>query len=159
VFDQQTFGQDRLVTHSLGEYLAGTTRSNGKHSWRKPAHSIATRYRPRFNRIGRLLSGLTSEQKKDKLSRISYKNYLLNVAKIHPKMILYQPGRMGYGVGIDAVWCLDCWALQQPGFKGLRLDLAPSANGYTPMGFASQRPYEFHYRTATPPSRECWFAG
>src|ERR1041384_3241302 len=92
---------------------------------------------------------LTSDQKKDKLSRISYKNYLLNVVKIPLGAIPYYQTRTHglFGVGIDAVSALDCWVLQQPGFKGLGLEPGPHPRmGYTPMGFASPKePYEFHY--------------
>ena len=150
-FDQQTFGQDRLVTHSLGEYLAGDDPEQWKAFLEKTPLPLEVQ-----RDIARVSTesvdyfpGLTSEQKKDRLSRISYKNYLLNVAKIHPKAIpFYQTRTHGlYGVGIDAVGALDCWALQQPGFKGLRLDPGPHPRmGYTPKGFASPKePYEFHY--------------
>jgi len=93
--------------------------------------------------------GLTSEQKKDKLSRMSYKKYLLDVVKVHPETIpFYQTRTHGlFGVGIDAVSALDCWVLFSPGFKGLQLEPGPYRRmGYTPMGFAAPKDaYEFHY--------------
>src|SRR5262249_52608448 len=95
------------------------------------------------------LPGLSSDQKKDKLSRISYKNLLLQMAKADPGVIpYYQTGTHGlFGVGIDAVPALDCWVLGQPGFKGLELAPGPHPRmGYTPKGFASPKePYEFHF--------------
>ena len=93
--------------------------------------------------------GLTSEQKKDKLSRMSYKKFLLDVVKVDPRVIpIYQTRTHPlFGVGIDAVAALDCWALQMPGFKGLKLEPGPYRRmGYTPMGYASPREgYEFHF--------------
>src|SRR6266853_390823 len=92
---------------------------------------------------------LSSVQKKDRLSRISYKNFLLNVVKLNPHATPYYQTRTHglFGVGIDGVSALDCWALMQPGFKGLKLEPGPySRMGYTPMGFASPKePYEFHF--------------
>ena len=56
------------------------------------------------------MPGLTSDQKKDKLSRISYKDFLLNYVKVTPEVIpFYQQRTHGlYGVGIDAVGALEC---------------------------------------------------
>src|SRR5262249_6820946 len=95
------------------------------------------------------LPGLTSDQKKDKLTRISYKKFLLDFVKLNAAAIPYYQTRTHslFGVGIDAVNALDCWALSQPGFKGLNLERGPHPRmGYTPKGFATPKPaYEFHY--------------
>jgi len=92
---------------------------------------------------------LGSEEKKDKLSRLSYKDYLLQVVKVDPGVLPYYQTRTHglFGVGIDAVPALDCWVLQQPGFRGLKLSPGPHRRmGYTPKGFASPKePYEFHF--------------
>jgi spermidine dehydrogenase len=94
-FDQQTFGQDRLVTHSLGEYLAGDDPEQWKAFLDKTPLPLEVQ-----RDIARVSTesvdyfpGLTSEQKKDRLSRIGEKNYLLNVAKIHPKAIPFYQTR------------------------------------------------------------------
>jgi spermidine dehydrogenase len=150
-FDKQTFGMDRLVTPPPGGPLGGGSVGEWKAFLQK------TPLTPEVQRdILRVetdsvdyFPGLTSDQKKDKLSRISYKNYLLNIVKVHPAAIPYYQTRTHglFGVGIDAVPALDCWVLFQPGFKGLRLEPGPHARmGYTPLGFASPKePYEFHF--------------
>ena len=150
-FDKQTFGADRLVTHAPGGWMGG----GGPQEWKAflgktPLSMEAQRDILRVEtEAADYLPGLTSRQKKDKLSRISYKNYLLNVLKVHPDVIpFYQTRTHGlFGVGIDAVPALDCWVLFQPGFKGLQLEPGPHPRmGYTPMGFASSKePYEFHF--------------
>jgi spermidine dehydrogenase len=95
------------------------------------------------------MPGKSSDQKKDALSRISYKDYLLNVAKLDPGVIpFYQHRTDGlWGCGIDAVSALDCWGSGLPGFQGLKL--APGGiprMGYTPRGYASTGgSYEFHF--------------
>ena len=150
-FDKQTFGADRLVTHAPGGGMGG----GGPQEWKAflGKTPLSVEVQRDILRVeteaADYLPGLTSSQKKDKLSRISYKNYLLNVVKMHPDVIpFYQTRTHGlFGVGIDAVPALDCWVLFQPGFKGLQLEPGPhSRMGYTPMGFASSKePYEFHF--------------
>src|SRR5258707_3820053 len=150
-FDKQTFGADRLVTNAPSGWMG----RGGSEEWKEFLEKAP--FDPDIRRdILRLqteavdyLPGLTSEQKKEQLSRMSYKSFLLNVAKAHPGVIpFYQTRTHGlFGVGIEAVPALDCWVLQQPGFRGLQLEPGPYRRmGYTPMGFASPKePYEFHF--------------
>jgi spermidine dehydrogenase len=150
-FDQPTFGADRLVTEaprgfggpegtqSLKEFLLKCPLSEEVRNDILRLETEAVDYFPE----------LSSAQKKDRLSRISYKNFLLNVVKINPRTIPYYQTRTHglFGVGIDGVSALDCWGLLQPGFQGLKLAPGPHPRmGYTPMGFASPKePYEFHF--------------
>ena len=151
-FDKQTFGADRLVAPAPGGRRGG---GGGPEEWegflkktplspeaRQDVHRLETEAADYF-------PGLTSDQKKDKLSRVSYKDFLLKVVKLHKDAIpFYQTRTHGlFGVGIDAVPALDCWVLQQPGFRGLNLEPGPHPRmGYTPRGFAAPKePYEFHY--------------
>jgi spermidine dehydrogenase len=95
------------------------------------------------------MPGLSNDAKKDRLSRISYKDFLLNYVKVHPEVIpFYQSRTHGlYGIGIDAVGALECWGYQYPGFEGMNLD--PAATGrmsYTAKGDATPKPsYNFHF--------------
>src|SRR6266478_3731369 len=150
-FDKQTFGADRLVTNLPGSRSGGGTAEEWHTFLNKTPLSAEVR-----QDILRLetdlvdyFPGLTSEQKKDKLSRISYKKYLRDVVMVRPEAIaFYQTRTHGlFGVGIDAVSALDCWVLFSPGFKGLQLEPGPYRRmGYTPMGFAAPKEaYEFHY--------------
>jgi spermidine dehydrogenase len=150
-FDKQTFGADRLVDKFPGGWVANSESNDWKAFL--STSPLSDEVKQDILRLETesvdYFQGLTSDQKKDKLSRISYKNYLLNVVKIHPAAIpFYQTRTHGlFGVGIDAVPALDCWALLQPGFRGLKLEPGPYRRmGYTPMGFASTKePYEFHF--------------
>ena len=69
------------------------------------------------------LSGLSSEEKKARLSRMSHRDFLLNVAEADPGLIPFYQTRThrGWGVGIDAVSALDVWPFGFPGFQGLNL--------------------------------------
>ena len=147
-FDKETFGEDRLATGAPSPYdgLGG--------SWpdflaKAPLKAAA---RADILRIetGRVdyLPGLTSAEKKDRLSRISYRAYLLDVAKVEPIVAaLYQSHTQGeWGVGIDAVSALDCWGFGMPGFAGLKLDSHPAPRmSLTPAGYLQGGSYVFHF--------------
>jgi spermidine dehydrogenase len=135
-FDQETFGVDRLV---IGDLKNAPLPEQAR------------------NDIARLetadidyLPGLTQAEKKDRLSRISYKDFLLHLVKVSPEAIpVYQtrPHDL-FGVGIDAVSALDCWAMRYPGFQGMQLDRKPSARvDFTPGGDLAEnaQPYYFHF--------------
>jgi len=149
-FDKETFGTDKLVVGGPGRRSkAGSEEWKGFLARTPLAPSVqrdivllqdpATDYMP----------GLSSEEKKERLSRISYKGYLLKIVKVDPGVIpFFQTNTHGlYGVGIDAVSALDCWVLQFPGFQGLHLK--PGAHprmGFTARGYATPKPdYEFHF--------------
>jgi spermidine dehydrogenase len=154
-FDKETFGADRLVVGS-----PGTGRGRGRGG--APAITwegflAKTPLSPDVQRdIARLetakvdyMPGLSNDEKKDKLSRISYKDFLLDFVKVDPGVIpFYQPRTHGlYGIGIDAVGALECWGYHYPGFDGLNLD--PKATGrmsFTARGDATPKPpYNFHF--------------
>jgi spermidine dehydrogenase len=148
-FDKETFGADRLV---IGP--GRRSKASGE-EWKN--FLARTPLTPNVQRdIGRLqepaidyMPGLSSDEKKERLSRISYKDFLLKIAKVDPGVVLFfQAGTQGlYGVGIDAVSALDCWVLEFPGFQGLHLE--PGAHprmGFTARGYATPKPdYEFHF--------------
>jgi spermidine dehydrogenase len=130
-FDRETFGVDRLVRGRRGA-----------------AHAVAhyplsARARADILRIegGQIdfMPGLTSEQKKDRLSRMSYADFLLKVVQADPEAVkVYQQMTHGWwGVGIDAISALDCWGNDYSGFKGMHLKPGSIARmGFTPSGFA-----------------------
>jgi spermidine dehydrogenase len=149
-FDKETFGTDKFVLGGPGRrsrtdggdvksFLVQTPLSANVQADIARLHESSVDYLP----------GLSSDEKKDRLSRISYKDFLLKVAKVDPGAIpFYQANTHGlYGVGIDAVPALDCWVLQFPGFQGLNLQPGPHPRmGFTPRGYASPKPdYEFHF--------------
>lgn len=132
-FDREHFGADALV---------GGIEDGG---WARALASapIAPAVRDDIARIedGAIdyMPGLSSAEKKDRLSRISYADYLTKIARIDAKTLpFYQPRSHGWwGVGIDAVSALDCWAMNFSGFKGLKLEPGGVARmGYTPRGYA-----------------------
>jgi len=131
-FDRETFGADRLVVGTGSELTAGTL-----------AHApLSARARADLVRIEKgsvdYLPGLSSDDKKLRLSKISYRDFLRDLAHVDPQVIAYYQPRTHdeWAVGIDAVSALDCWAFGLPGFRGLGLQGGSIARmGYTPSGY------------------------
>jgi spermidine dehydrogenase len=131
-FDQETFGADRLVV-SPSPRRRKQAAHQADHTWQEFAAQapLTDKAKADLRRLyvldQDLMPGLTSDQKKAKLARLSYADYLLNLVKVDPKVVaLLQAYPQGlYGVGIDAVSAQDAWGLGLPGFNGLKL--APGA--------------------------------
>jgi spermidine dehydrogenase len=156
-FDKETFGEDRLVVGTPGgrwEAEEGEGQRANRGRW---ADFLAkTPLSPEVQRdIARIqeaqvdyMPGLASAEKKAQLSKISYRDFLLNVVKADPGVIpFYQRRTEGeWGVGIDAEPALDCWALGLPGFQGMKLKPGPAPNmSYSAAGYASGGSYRFHF--------------
>jgi spermidine dehydrogenase len=88
------------------------------------------------------LPGLTPEEKRDRLATVSYKDFLLQIAKVHPDVVkIYQtlPHDL-YCVGIDAVSATDCRQIGYPGFKGMTI-----ASRRHHRQEEDEEPYIFHF--------------
>jgi spermidine dehydrogenase len=139
-FDRETFGEDRLVKGKISS-PGFPEKAPLSESARRDVRRLETEpidYLP----------GLSSAEKKARLSRTSYRDYLLDLVRVNPSVIaLYQSRTHGeWGVGIDAVSALDVWPFGLPGFQGLKL--APGAAprmGYTPAGYADGGSDTFHF--------------
>jgi spermidine dehydrogenase len=138
-FDKETFGSDVLVpgfgAHYLGlEYppaiLAKIPISDDARHDLARLQTTSVDY----------LAGVAPEEKKRKLIKTSYKDYLLQYVKVHPDVIkVFQSAPHGlYGVGIDAVSAWDCLQMDYPGFKGIEI----KSSGDSPE---QAEPYIFHF--------------
>jgi spermidine dehydrogenase len=150
-FDKETFGADRLVVGVPGGRGAGGDRAAWERFAAKtplPPEAKGDMVRLQTEIVD-YLPGLSSDEKKNRLAKISYKDFLLDVVKVHSALIpFYQTRTHGlYGIGIDAVGALECWAYQYPGFEGMNLD--PRATGrmsFTARGEATPKDdYNFHF--------------
>ncbi len=120
-FDQETFGADRLVV-SLRPGM-------GEKMWQEFAAQapMTDKAKADLKRLYALdedlMPGLSSEQKKAKLARMSYADYLTKLVKVDPQVVtMLDPEQKSlYGVGIDAISAQDAWGLDMPGFDGLKL--------------------------------------
>ncbi|HWY42576.1 MAG TPA: NAD(P)-binding protein [Candidatus Sulfotelmatobacter sp.] len=153
-FDQQTFGVDRLVTGAPSEWMESENANAKSTQWseflkKSPLSDLVRQDILRIETDATdYLPGLTSAEKKDRLSRISYKDFLLKIARVDPGVIAFFQTRTNgeWGVGIDAEPALDCWALGLPGFQGMNLDpgAAPRMS-YSAAGYSTGGSPRFHF--------------
>lgn len=136
-FDKETFGEDRLITGMnvtpWPEFLVKAPLSD------VAKQDIARVYAEKVD----YLAGLSKEEKRAKLAKISYAEYLTRFCKVHPEALpFFQtfPHDL-YGVGIDAVPALGCFesgddygSFTYPGFDGLGIG-----------EHEKEEPYIFHF--------------
>src|ERR1700735_4255541 len=141
-FDRETFGADKLVMARKGaawrDILAGAPLSDKACEDIVRIEEGKTDYFP----------GLSSAEKKARLARMSYRDFLRDVIKADPTALaVYQARSHGeWGVGADAVSALDVWAFDFPGFQGLHLERGSAPHmGYTAAGYADGGSYTFHF--------------
>jgi len=130
-FDKETFGVDRMVT-SPSPLVGGETDANAvgdDAAWKAflAEVPISDQGKKDFVRLAEektdFFSSLSVEDKKARLARMSYANYLKEVVGVHEDVLkIYQAGPHPlFGLGIDAVAAQDAWGLGFPGFDGLKL--------------------------------------
>ncbi len=135
-FDKETFGADKLVVNPSPRVGGSESEDEAIESSQllkqflaeAPLAEQAKRDLQRLYQEPKdYFPGLTSDQKKAKLARVSYANYLRDIAGMHEdiiKMFQALPHPL-FGIGIDAVSAQDAWGLGFPGLDGLKLDPAP----------------------------------
>ena len=150
--NKETFGSDKLLVGEPGGRWS--SKEEKGRSWsdflaEAPLSEAARRdiVRIEESKVDYMTS-LSSAEKKARLAKISYRDFLLNVVKADPGVIpFYQTRTHGeWGVGIDAEPALDCWALGLPGFQGMHLDPGAAPNmSYSAAGYANGGSYRYHF--------------
>jgi spermidine dehydrogenase len=130
-FDRETFGVDRLL-HAPGGIVEQGAMSSGTIPAAALAAFLADAPLSESARrdVARLalasadyLPGFDDGEKKARLARMSYADFLVKTAGCDAAVLpLFQarPHSL-YGVGIDAVSALDAWGIGLPGFTGMKL--------------------------------------
>jgi spermidine dehydrogenase len=155
-FDKETFGSDKLVVNAAraGGDETGSNDSSGQtelQTFLKEA-PLSVKAKQDFERLlsekKDYLPGLSSDEKKARLARISYAKYLTEICGASDEIVkLFQAQPHGvFGVGIDAVSAQDAWGLGYKGFSGLNLDPAPG-NGMNRDAIPNEEAekYFFHF--------------
>jgi spermidine dehydrogenase len=155
-FDKQTFGSDKLVINpaplGAGE-SADSSRSSADTRKAFVAEAPMSQkakqdFQELFTNPKDYLPGLTSDEKKDRLARISYAKFLTDLAHVDEQIVkLYQAAPHGlFGVGIDAVSAQDAWGLGLPGFSAMKLEPGPG-NGMNRDAIPNEEAekYFFHF--------------
>jgi spermidine dehydrogenase len=131
-FDRETFGADKLAVGlgrlPLKEFLAQAPLSASARDAIVQIQEGKVDYLPSLN----------SDEKKQRLSRMSYEAFLRDVVHVEPAVLhFYHARTMGeWGVGTDAVSALDCWGFGLPGFQGMNLAKGSIRRmGFTPAGY------------------------
>ena len=141
-FDKETFGADKLV--------AGTSRNPTKEFLAQsplPAKVQAQILRL-VNEKRDVMPGLSSAEKKARLARMSYTDFVTQTWGLDPAVVgIYQTRTYGlFGFGVDAVPAQDAWALGLPGFQGMNLEPGngPGQN-YDSIRHPDAEEYYFHF--------------
>jgi len=134
-FDKETFGSDVLTVNPLpigGSENEGDKEPTSEDVWKRfldeaPLSPGAKRDLRTLRRGVDYYPGLTSNEKKARLARISYATYLTEIAHVDPQIVkLYQNAPQAlFGLGIDAVSAQDAWGFGFLGFRGLNLEPGP----------------------------------
>ena len=137
-FAKEVFGEDRLVKGQGGGEGSG---SRGWAKWlaQTPLSPDVQRDIARLHDDGAnpdYMPGLSDVDKKERLARISYRDFLLDLAKVHPDVIPFFNDRPNgsFCVGIDAYPALYGWVQGYPGFQGMNLEPLPRVGPLTHIG-------------------------
>src|SRR5580693_4144864 len=145
-FDKETFGTDKLVDDPCpfpgGETYDLAVAAPDAWTHFMSEAPIAEQARKDVSRLCRekkdYLPGLSAEQKKARLARISYAQFLTEQVGVHSDVIrLYQTiSQTLFGVGIEAVAASDAADTGYPGFSGMGVEAEALSN---------ERKYFFHF--------------
>jgi len=134
-FDKETFGADKLLVNPKHfgfdeSGLNDPAKESDMQAFFKEA-PFSEKARQDFERLLNekkdYFPGLSSDEKKARLARISYAKYLTEMVGVGDEVVRFfqaMPHPL-FGVGIDAVAAQDAWGLEFPGFAGLKLDPTP----------------------------------
>lgn len=133
-FDKETFGKDVLVVEPRPDWYSDPApKQTAGQRWKiffnaapiadAAKHDLRRLYEEKKD----YLPGLTSDEKKARMARVSYASFLAGAMGAHPDVVKYFQARPYslFGLGIDAVSAQDAWGLGFPGFDGMNLDPKP----------------------------------
>jgi len=132
-FDKETFGVDRLVA-GMGvlpwkEFMAKTPMSSDAKRDIERLYTEKVDYYP----------GLSRDEKRAKLAKVSYADYLTKICKASPDVLYFFHTYTNdmFGVGIDAVSAFTCYitgdeygSISFPGFQGMDLEHSDREDPY-----------------------------
>lgn len=140
-FGAEVWGEDRLVIRT--ENTADWVNQSPMNDQAK-LDLIAL-----FDAPGDYLPDMTPDERLDKLSQITYKEFLLDYVKADSQLVtFFQSSTAGYfGAGIDAVTALDARGNWNPGFDGMDLGdrVHPAHSPSGRLAFTDPDYYIYHF--------------
>jgi len=128
-FDRETWGADCLVVRPAADRAGIRGAFSPEFLVKTPLSAQAQKDMLRLydQQQPDYLRGTSSAEKKLHLARMSYQDYLLNVAKVDPQVLWFYRhfGEDVFCVGADATPALFAWQMGAPGFSGLLLEPTP----------------------------------
>jgi spermidine dehydrogenase len=134
-FDKETWGKDQLIVRAPSGPTAGGVqggRGFGLSADLIAKMPVSDQTRQDLVRLYSkdqpdYLPGLSSAEKKLRLAKMSYQEFLLNVAKVDKQALWFfmHFGEGNFCVGADANPALFAWEMGQPGFSGMKLEPTP----------------------------------
>ena len=126
-FPKEKFGEDRLVAGTPGGSAAPGGWSDFLAKAPLPDAARADIVRVQGDSQPDYMAGLSDVEKKRQLMQMSYQDYLLKVAKVHPDAAWYYQARTTglFLMMTDAVPAYYGWNSGYPGFQGLKLEPTP----------------------------------
>ncbi len=123
-FDKETWGKDVFVMNEGGRGEGGgiTMEFLNKTPLSEKAKQDVLRLADAKNAPD-YFPGMSEDEKRVKLAKMSYEDYLLNVVKVAKQVMWFHQsfGEGNFCVGADQTPALFAWAMGQPGFAGLKL--------------------------------------
>ncbi len=152
-FDKETFGTDKLITNPMP--FEGESEEDFRDWGLLPKFAAESPFSETAKRdFLRLWAtkqdyfpGLTSDQKKLKLAKMPYAQYLTEKVGVAPEIVKFYQASLHslFGVGIEAVAAQDAWGLGFPGFAGLHLQPGNGKGMSRDATFADAEKYFFHF--------------
>lgn len=139
-FDRETFGTDKLVIGRPGTEGFATNAPISEAARRDLRRLTTERFNP--------YPGLSEAEKRARLARVSYADYLTRVLGLDPGLVaLYQTApHTLFGAGIDVVPAQDAHGLGLPGFAGLGLgDVPGPGQNYDARRTEEAEKFFFHF--------------
>ena len=139
-FDRETFGTDQLVIGRPGTEGFAATAPISAAARRDLRRLTTERFDP--------YPGLSEAEKRARLARVSYADYLTRVLGLDPGLVaLYQTApHTLFGAGIDVVPAQDAHGLGLPGFAGLGLgDVPGPGQNYDARTTEEAEKFFFHF--------------
>src|SRR5262249_54489128 len=131
LFDKETWGVDRLVVRHAGGGRGGRGSYTDSDLAHTPLSPQAQKDMLRLygGQHPDYMPGLSSADKKSRLAKMSYQDFLLNLVKVDKQVLWFfrNQGAGSFCVGVDCFPALFAWQDGLPGFSGM--DLEPRTTG------------------------------